>query len=433
MTLRVTRSVAAAAVALAMGLGTFTVQPSATTVLAVPERSNAYASIASAGSFVAIVWGATKEGATDVFAATSRDGGRTFGLAVSVSNETSRANPAGEQPPRVALVPRSGRDPALVVVWTSKTPTGTRLMTARSDDGGRAFAEPAVVAGSEAPGNRGWTSLAADRQGRVVLVWLDHRELAAGSPQTARSGAPHAHAASSHHEGDNVARAQKSKLYVAWLHDSSSPRAITGGVCYCCKTSVAVGPDGSVHAAWRHVYPRNIRDIATIASRDGGRTFSAPARVSEDSWALDGCPENGPSIAVDAQGHAHVVWPTLTTEPGAREPTLSLFYSSSADGQRFSPRLRLPTVGVARHAQVVLATDGDVAVVWDEEADASRRVAFASGARAGDGTMRFTRRVLGDRTRGVYPVVASTPDGLVAAWSSGPADRSVVRVERLTY
>ena len=46
---------------------------------------------------------------------------------------------SGEQPPRVALLPRSGRDPALVVVWTEKEAVGTRLLWSRSDDSGASF------------------------------------------------------------------------------------------------------------------------------------------------------------------------------------------------------------------------------------------------------------------------------------------------------
>ena len=50
---------------------------------------------------------------------------------------------------------------------------------------------------------------------------------------------------------------------------TGSARALTSGVCYCCKTSLAIA-DGSVYAVWRHVYPGNMRDIAFTVSRDGG-------------------------------------------------------------------------------------------------------------------------------------------------------------------
>src|SRR5262249_7114125 len=149
----------------------------------------------------------------------------------------------------------------------------------------------------------------------VYAVWLDHREMADGT------------VAASHHEHhaegkpDGVAMAQKSKLYIASLDGAFAPRAVTRGVCYCCKTAIVAGADGAIFAAWRHVYPGNVRDIAFTLSRDGGKSFAAPIRVSEDKWVLEGCPDDGPAIAVDAAGRVHIVWPTLITEDRPLHPS----------------------------------------------------------------------------------------------------------------
>ena len=48
-------------------------------------RSNSTPWVAAAGSFVAVAWGATTAGKTDVFLAVSRDGGLTFGAPVQVN------------------------------------------------------------------------------------------------------------------------------------------------------------------------------------------------------------------------------------------------------------------------------------------------------------------------------------------------------------
>ena len=165
-------------------------------------------------------------------------------------------------------------DPSIVIVWTAKAEGGTRLVSARSDDGGLTFSAPALVPGTDAPGNRGWESAAADSAGGVATLWLDHRELAT------TGGAGHDHSDHQHvprdKSVDGAARAQSSKLFFARLGDATSARSITGGVCYCCKTTMAVDADGTVYAAWRHVFEGNIRDIAFTMSADGGRTF-APA------------------------------------------------------------------------------------------------------------------------------------------------------------
>jgi hypothetical protein len=408
-----------------------TARHSAAAELVVAGRGNANASIAAAGQFVAIAWGAASvEGATDVYAATSRDGGGTFGPPARVSDQSTLANLAGEQPPRVTLVPRAGADPSVVIVWTSRGPAGTRLLSARSIDGGRSFTRPAVLPGGDAAGNRGWHAFTTARDGHVIGIWLDHRETvpAAGAPAMNHAGHdPATHAAQ---KADGVARAQLSKLHFADM-DGGTSRALTGGVCYCCKTSIAAGADGSVYAVWRHVYPGNVRDIAVTVSRDGGRTFEAPVRVSDDRWVLDGCPENGPAIAVDAQRRIHVVWPTLI--PGAtptREATLGLFYASSTDGRRFTPRQSIPTEGVPRHPQIALRPDG-VVVTWDEQAGGTRRVVVGRGTWDPRGTLRFTREVVADAAPATYPVVAATGDGIVLAWTSGTVGKTVIRTEKL--
>jgi hypothetical protein len=138
--------------------------------------------------------------------------------------------------------------------------------------------------------------------------------------------------------GDGAERAQLSKLFFARMDDPQSVRSVTGGVCYCCKTALTTGPDGSIYAAWRHVYPGNRRDIAFAVSRDRGRTFGSPVRVSEDQWQLDGCPENGPTIALDSSSRVHVLWPTLITASG--QETLALYHAVSRDGRTFSRRAR---------------------------------------------------------------------------------------------
>ena len=198
----------------------------------------------------------------------SRDGGRTFAAPVRVNDVEGDARISGEQPPHVALAPCSGEPPSVIVVWTRRAPP-VRGCCRRDRTTADERSQSTVVPGGDAAGNRGWESLTIGADGAVYAVWLDHRELAG-------------------HEGHMSP--EQSKLYLGSIDGIAPPRPITGGVCYCCKTAIATGPDGSVFAAWRHVYPGNIRDIAFTASHDGGKTFAAPLRVSEDKWVLEGCP-----------------------------------------------------------------------------------------------------------------------------------------------
>ncbi|MES1254379.1 MAG: sialidase family protein [Acidobacteriota bacterium] len=402
------------------------------TTLGIPGRTNANVSIAAHGDVVAVVWGAaTADGATDIEAAVSQDGGRSFNAPVRVSPVTGGVRVSGEQPPHVALAGRPGGGLAVVVVWTARAAEGARLLTARSEDGGRSFGPPSVVPGSDAGGNRGWEAIATGPDGRVAAIWLDHRELARASS----AGTP------MHHDGeghagqmarpDGAIAAQSSKLYFGRVDGLDPPVVVTGGVCYCCKTALGVGGAGQVYAAWRHVYPGNLRDIAFAASVDGGRTFAAPVRVSEDHWAVDGCPENGPAIAVAPTGRVHAAWPTMAGGAAADESIPALFYAWSDDGQRFTPRQRLPTEGTPGHVQAAIDAAGGLMVVWDELVAGRRRVVLAT-RHQGDGRAGgFNRAVISGNAGAAYPVVALGADGAVVAWTDGGPDRSAIRVARL--
>ena len=195
------------------------------------------------------------------------------------------------------------------------------------------------------------------------------------------------------------------------------------GVCYCCKTALAAGPDGTLFAAWRHVYAGNIRDIAFTTSRDGGRTFAAPARVSEDRWQLDGCPEDGPAMTIDAGGTAHIVWPTVVTQP---ETHKALFYATTKDGTRFTARTRVsPTRRNIAHPQIALSPDGEVAVFWDEIVAGRRRVFLSRRDRNGG---FGAAESLSDTISASYPVSVFTDAAFVVAWTEGSGDDSHIVV-----
>jgi len=395
----------------------------------VPGRANATPSIAAAGSIVAVAWGASAGGKADVFVAVSRDGGTTFGSAVRVNTVPGEARLNGEMPPRVALGSSNGSSlPEIVVLWTARG-AATEIKAARSRNGGRTFEKAVSLQAPGSAGDRGWPSLALDRSGDLHAIWLDHRGLAAaraagGGASGHKPGAPH----------DGVAMAQSSSLYHASLNGSSATEhEVTKGVCYCCKTALAAGADGTLFAAWRHVYPGSFRDMAFAASRDGGRSFSAPVRVSEDGWAIDACPDDGPAMAVDASGTVHLAWPTVID---GDNPRGAIFYATwrdrrdSRDGQRFTKRQQVGTLGGPKpsHPQIVVDGSRRVFVAWDELANGRQTAALREVRVDAAGAPTFGRIVtLSSGEPGIYPALAATGNRVLAAWATG-GDRSKVQV-----
>jgi hypothetical protein len=398
-------------------------QPVASKTLAIADRTNANVSLAANGTVVAAVWAASHQsGSTDIYAAVSRDGAATFPQPVRVNAKAGDAHVSGEQPPRVALRSRPNQLPEIVVVWTSSNDHGGTIVSARSGDGGQTFGPTTAIPGGEGPGNRGWENIAVDSGGHVHAVWLDHRELAKSASMT--DMAEH-HLEPADSKKDAVATAQLSKLYTATLDDDTSSRAITGGVCYCCKTAIATGMQNDIYLAWRHVYPQNVRDMAFAESHDGGRTFSAPLRVSEDKWQIEGCPEDGPALAVDARRQIHVVWPTLVNDSPGSQRSIGIFYASNT-GRGFGPRQRVPTEGVPHHPQMALARDS-IYLAWDELKNGRRQVVVAHRPLSAGADAKWAREVISGDVPGSYPSIVATGTGVAIAWTSN-APNSVIRV-----
>ena len=375
------------------------------TTLAVPNRANSTPWVAASGSFVAVTWGATANGKGDIFVATSRDGGHTFSTPIRVNALEGDARISGEIAPRVTLSSLSSTPyPEIAVTWNAKG-AATEIRTARSRDGGRTFAGERSLQARGALGDRGWQASVVDSRGALHAIWLDHRAMA-----TSKDGDHSEHKG----EHDGVAMAQKSSLYYA--ADGMSERELFKGVCYCCKTAMAIGTGGEIFAAWRHVFPGNMRDMAFTMSRDGGKTFTPLTRVNQDGWSIQGCPDDGPAMAVDAKGTVHLVWPTVKNEQGV------ILYATSKNGAAFSTPVRLPTLGGPKpsHPQVTVDRSGRVFVAWDEVRDGVRRAAIAAigGSKPPD--------VLDATTS--YPVMAAVGAGVVAVWTSGPPDRSAIGV-----
>ena len=215
--------------------------------LGVTGRRNATPTIAADGRFVAVAWGgAQASGATDVFAAVSRDGGRAFGAPVRVNNIDGDAR--AERRAAAARRARAARRPRA-------------CHRRRVDDEGLERDDAAAVAVGRwravVFGGRPRARHGRTRESRVASDCRPTgRPRGRGLARSPRAGARPGDgrdAPRSQEPGtdgvrpgsdpgltppDGVAMAQKSKLFFASLDGAAAPRAVTGGVCYCCKTAL---------------------------------------------------------------------------------------------------------------------------------------------------------------------------------------------------
>ena len=239
---------------------------------------------------MAAAWsGAEPGGSTDIYLSVStRRRREVFSAPVRVNRTPGEARVNGEQPPRVALVPRSAGPPALVVVWTAKGDgRHCRCSRARSDDGGRTFGRRRACPGHRRPGESrlGGHRRRSRRHGARGV---------AGPPsprsRTRKSRARHRHGgiAPTSASRQRRAMAQFSDLYFATLEGPARRMPLTAGVCYCCKTALAVGlgrkhPSGL--AARLSGQPSRYRVRDASRGGDRGRDRSVSAKIAGCSRA----------------------------------------------------------------------------------------------------------------------------------------------------
>ena len=389
--------------------------------LAAAGRANANVTLSADGDRVAAAWAATGADGTDVYAAFSSDGGRSFGAPRRVNDQDGDVTANGEQPPRIVI---SGT--TVDVLWVSKRGGTGTIRAAASADGGSTFGPARTITPAGLAGARGWESAAVGEDGTLHAVWLDGRNATPHHPAGA-SSAPHAAGGQAMHHGDS-----RQDIYHAMWRPAAASAAtdetpletpVASNVCFCCKTAIATrGRD--VYVAWRHLFPGGVRDIALARSTDGGGRFGSPVRVSEDNWQIDACPDDGPAIALDDAGRLDVAWPTMVSDGGT--PRMAIFDATSRDGGvTFSPRRRVDgATAPAAHPRIAAGRAGRTAIVWDELSGGVRRVMI----RESDGAPT----VISAGRIATYPAVAATREGFVVAWTDQSADRAVVRVLRHT-
>jgi Cu/Ag efflux protein CusF len=375
--------------------------------LGLPHAVNSTPVLAASGRWVVAVWTAAEHERTNIYAATSGDESKHFGAPVRVNDADGEAHVYGEDPPRVAIAPTTGSEstapPTIVVTWPSDRAKHLGLRSARSLDGGRTFLSSTSIGDETIGGERGFQSVTVGPDRVARAAWLDGRRDPGTPPHTNPGGdydPMHLMFATGNADG-------------RW----NAETRLATNVCGCCKTAMATGRDGSVYVAFRNIYPGSLRDISFTMSHDGARTFSPPVRVSEDHWMLEGCPDDGPTMALDHDGVVHVVWPTLVQ--GA-QPAIALFHASTRDGVTFTPRQRIETLDTPKpsHPQLTADACGALTLVWDETQGSTRRAIMRQLMPLPSGDVRAGElHVISGSHSAVYPVVVPTSSGLVAAWT----------------
>jgi hypothetical protein len=282
---------------------------------------------------IAISWVRMNElGKTEFCYAISQDQ-QTFSSPVIIPN-TNKIQPHGENLPKIVF--KSATE--IIALWGEANPNpknkySGRVFYAQSFDKGRTWTDPKPLTTDAASFDQRYYDVAVLPNGEVGAIWLDN---------------------------PNDSTKPGSNLYFASTSGTNGftePRAISRSCCQCCRTVLYVDRQQKIHALFRGIIQDSIRDMVHIVSNDGAKTFSAPTRISDDNWVINGCPHTGPAMTENKYG-LHFSWFTGGKNKGC-------YYTNSNDGgTHFIPRDSISTLG--SHPQITALNDGNLLTTWDE-------------------------------------------------------------------
>jgi len=332
-----------------------------------------------------VVYIAKEQNGHNLYLKSSTDGGKSFSNGIRVNDKLGDVFLDGRVSPNVAIGPEG----QIYVLWVKASPAPElfmgvirSLVFSHSNDDGKTFSPSIIIAENEPISGKSFHSIDVSSDGKIYVGWLD-------SPATIND-------------------------YGQIVSDDSRPstvrfaRSVDGGnsfersievdsnPCPCCNVNILAESDSSVYVSWRKIFENpegtTIRDMVIARSDDGGTTFSAPSKISNDNFEFDGCVHVGAPMVQDSNGNIHVVWYTGKPEsPG-------IFYAVSSDNAKsFSkpePILTGDWVPPLR-VQITVDKNDNVWITWED----------ATGLSADEQIWRY------DKTQAMIYVAMITPAG----------------------
>ena len=293
-----------------------------------------------------------------VYVTHSGDMGHSFSKPVAVTHGKVQLD-SGPDARTALAVDKQGRIFVAYEIFKDQNFNG-EVFFSRSLDHGKSFSAPRPLVDNDA--SQRFAALSVGPDGNLFAAWLDKRGVVAAEKQ----GKTYPGAA----------------LGYEWSKDggaSFTPSKIAkDNTCECCRLGVAFTAPERPVVVFRNVFGGTVRDhgIITFVNETTPGPFS---RVSVDNWKLNGCPHQGPSLALSNAGTYHVVW---STQGDARK---GLFYARSKDGgKNFSTPMPLDANAHEASRPYVTTVPGQVWLAWKdfdgETASVNVRVSHDDGA-----------------------------------------------------
>jgi hypothetical protein len=283
----------------------------------------------------------------------SSDGGATWSAPVVAIDAKGNAKGGMQRGPRIGVDAKKNVYVTAPICFDAaklkeKYPK-CELWLAISSDGGKTFAPPVRVNEVENSAAESLHQLAVSPAGDAHIVWNDERDGKGQCLYYAKVS------------GGKVAKNMK----------------ITPPVCPCCAPGIGLDGKGNPFVAFRTMSDDSSREILLTISRDGGKSWSAPARVNKRETKINTCPMDAPAVAVGEDGKKFAV--AWMGQPEGKEK--DAFWTMM--GQADVP-LGTTTKGAQGHVSVGADAAGIFHAAWEDARSgktAIYRISSAPGAK----------------------------------------------------
>lgn len=225
-------------------------------------------------------------------------------------------------------------------------------------------------------------------------------------------------------------------IYITWADQSRSgpseiffSKSTDGGEIFTAPQNISnkqgnsiapfVATDGvNIYVTWTYRYPinysedwsKNHSEIYFSKSTDGGKTFSAPQKISSDSSF-----SSASKIAVDGK-NILLTWFTITRD-GNSYKNMDVYFSQSTDGgSTFSTPQNISNNEGFSDSSAIAADSSNIFVVWSDDY-AGNTAIFLSKSTDGGLTFSSPKNISGDMEYSDGPAIAANGSDVFITWN----------------
>jgi hypothetical protein len=259
-----------------------------------------------------------------------------------------------------------------------------------SSDNGNSWSPPRLMNTDTVQAEHGFVSI-IPYQDKYFACWLDGRKTA-GQESTAGHG--------DGHHGEMSLRG----AFIDKDGNKTDEWELDPRVCDCCQTSAAVTEWGPV-VIYRDRSEDEIRDISIVRFFQG--RWTAPQKIYNNNWKINGCPVNGPRM--EAMGNnVAIAWYSMENKKGK----VSVVFSDDG-GISFTQPLILAADSTQGRVDLVMLDENTAVVSWMEGEIILAVKVYADGKKETPVVIAITSE---KRSSG-FPQMTKAGDKILFAWT----------------